>query len=141
MEKRNNVILKVQHVMGWQDEHVAALTGWINAYANLLGTDQEEKAIDCIRTAMALEGEYPPLDINRWFYTVLSLIFYELAGILCKNERTANSKLLQKMQKQYAPETDFAASCFGNCFDEIDFEQQREAIIEEAIQILSGQLR
>ena len=141
MAHLNNVTLTVCDVMGWQAEDVYALNIWLEAYANLLGRDQEEKAVNCIRNALAVASEFPVTDINQWFHTAISIIFYELALILKQDEAysghaTLHGKLRQ-LEQAFAPSINCAASSFNNCFDQIDFEQDRESIVRQAITLLT----
>ena len=133
----NNVQLTVADVMGWPEAEVDALTRWINAYANLLGKSRDKEAIENVRMAMALEGYFPAFDVNRWFYTVISLIFHELVGILKLNALTKNTNLLKKMSNNFAPETNSEASRFGNRFDGINFGRNRDSIIKQAAELLT----
>jgi hypothetical protein len=136
--KLNHVILTVPDVTGWDDTDVAALTKWLNAYANLLGKNSEEQAVQVVRNALALEGDFPANDINRWFYTVISLIFYELEQVLTKQANKKQTNLLVKLKANFSPITDFAFSCFGNFMDDIDFEQSRDAIVAQAMKLINS---
>ncbi len=131
----NNVILTVPDVMGWSGVDTLALTKWINAYANLLGKNSEEQAMQTIRNALALEGDFPTRDINRWFYTVISLIFYEMLSILREFDAAKHANLIQ-LEKSFSPSINYAASRFNNCFDNIDFEQEKESIMEQAMKLI-----
>lgn len=135
MTKLNNVVLTVCDVMGWQKEDVYALNIWLEAYANLLGSNQEEKSIRCVRNALALECGFPADDINQWFHTVISLIFYDLLHILKQHKVTKAT--LKKLEKSFSPNINFAASSFNNDFDAIDFKQERDFIIAQALALVS----
>ena len=137
MDKLNNVVLAVCDVMGWQEEDVYALNIWLEAYANLLGKDMEEKAVRCAIAALALEIGFPSSDLNTWIYTVLSLIFYDLLSILMRSKGVNKTKLKQ-LECCFSPNLNMAASSFNNCFDQIDFQQERKAIIAQAIALLKA---
>lgn len=117
-----NVILTVPDVMGWSEVDTLALTKWLNAYANLLGRKKEVQAVQVVRNALVLEGDFPALDINRWFYTVISLIFYEMLSILRDYDTTKHTNL-EQLEKSFSPSINHAASRLNNCLDGIDFEQ------------------
>lgn len=133
--KLNHVILTVPDVMGWSEVDTLALTQWLNAYANLLGNSSEEQAVQMVRNALALEGDFPTYDMNRWFHTVISLMFYELLSILQECDAAKNTNL-EQLEKSFSPSINYAASRFNNCFDGIDFEQGKEKIVEQMLQLL-----
>ena len=81
-----HITLSVADVMGWQPEEIALLTKQLNAYANLLG--DEEKALDCVKTALTLESDFPAMHIDQWLKAVIKLIFYELTNAYKKAENS-----------------------------------------------------
>ena len=132
-----NVILTVSDVMGWSRMDAQALTKWLNAYANLLGKNTEEQAVQMVKNALMLEGDFPAHDINRWLYAVINLIFYELLSALRVYDDTKHTNLKQ-IEKSFSPCINFSASHFNNCFDNVGFEQEREAIVAQALMMLSN---
>jgi len=133
-----NVILTAPDVMGWSAIDTLALTKWLNAYANLLGRKREVQAVQVVRNVLALEGDFPTHDINRWFHTVISLIFYEMLSILREYATTKHTNL-EQLEKSFSPSINYAASRFNNCFDGIDYEQNREVIVAQTSTLLCNQ--
>lgn len=136
---KNNITLTLHDITGWDDADVAALTKWLNAYANLLGDGSETKALQCAQVALAVDFDFPCGNINSWLHTVLALVFYELVTLLRRNSTVKHANL-EQLEKQYLPVIQGADSRFNNIMDGIDFEQNREAIVAQAVKLLKGKI-
>src|SRR5258708_6076792 len=98
----HSMALTVCDVLGWHEKDVYALNGWFEAYANLLGN--QEKALNCIRNALAVEDTFPVTDINQWLHAIIRLIFYELAAILTRDTKDQALKTkIKRLEKTFAP--------------------------------------
>ena len=133
-------MLTIRDITNWGNSDIAALENWISIYARLLGDKYDHRAITCIKSAIAIEHEFPVTEINTWYHTTLTLIFYQI-NINIKRTHKDNAELMgdiRKLEQNFSPYINALASSFSNCFDYIDFEKTSEEIVKQVVNSLSG---
>jgi hypothetical protein len=139
MTELNHVTLNVTDVTGWTEADITTLTHWMSGYANILGDRQEYKALHYIRMALAMDCGYPTHELDQWFRIVLNLLFYELVSMLTdyiKAYCLPLTEALQTITQHFSPIIHGKDSRLQNRFDQIDFQQTRENIIQQAVKLL-----
>ncbi len=133
-------MLTVRDITNWGNSDIATLENWIGVYAKLIGDKYDHRAISFIKSAIAIEHEFPVTEINTWYHTTLTLIFYHITTNI-KRTHKDNAELMSsviKLEQNFSPYINALASSFSNCFDYIDFEKPSEEILKQVITSLSG---
>jgi hypothetical protein len=123
-------MLNLTDVLGWGYADIEALEEYIE-----IAKKFDIFPDDIIEDIKSYEGDVT--DISTWFYSSITLIFYEIIDELEKS--TDDSDLLEKIQKlrdNFDPYINYMDSWFNNCLDDIDFNQDREKILEDVIEKL-----
>jgi len=128
-------------VAGWNWDEIETMYPWLKAYANVLG--DKRKAQNCLKVALLFQYGEPVTTIEQCLKTVIKLIFHELVGTIKKYDAYHdNAKLkanLTQLEKSFSPSVGHNGSyIFGNCFDKINFEQERDLIIIQAVELVKS---
>ena len=128
--------LTVCNVLDWGSMDVAKLEEYVNI------AEKWNIDIDAIKNYIENNGDKLS-DINAWFYSTISLIFYNIMdrvqdyiNIELEEEADLLMEKWQKVQNEFAPFINYLDSWFGNFFDEIDLIGNEEEIIKEIIERL-----
>lgn len=62
-------MLTIHDVTNWGNSDIAQLEQWINIYAKLIGEKYDHKAISYIKSALAIEHEFPVTLYSALFKT------------------------------------------------------------------------
>lgn len=123
-------MLNLTDVLGWGYLDVKALEDYIEV-AKKFDIYPEDIKEDI----KGYDGDVT--DINAWFYSSITLIFYEIRDELKKS--TDDGELLEKieeMEDNFNPFINYMDSWFNNFLDDIDFNQDKEKILKDVIKKL-----
>lgn len=126
-------MLNLTDVLGWGSLDVKALEDYIKTAEKFKISSDDIK--EDIRS---YEGD--ATDINYWFYSTITLIFYEvMREIRVIAEKNGDAELIDKteyLENNFDPFINYMDSWFGNCLDDIDFNQGKEEILNDVIEKL-----
>lgn len=131
---------RICDITGWGELDIQALEKWIARYAKIIGDYDDRRAIKCIRNSISIEHDTPAYDINVWLNATIYLLFYQITSHL-KHSHRANQKLyanIKRLEQNFCPDINALASSFNNCFDHLDFEQEKESILEQAVGLVGA---
>ena len=125
--------LNLKNILGWGYSDIEALKSYIKIAEkfNIYPEDIKED----IR-----EYQGDATDINSWLYSVISAIFYkitqEIREIANENKDTELLERIDELENEFNPFINYMDSWFSNFLDNIDFNQDKQKILNDIIEEL-----